>query len=530
MAVVDFFIKLIERIVGWMESIGKKYSKLSTLQQYLFLTLILALIIGLNLQAVAKSGDAIHKWAMIRAYVANGEFPLAPDHHMLRWGIMWPVIGLMKLFGDHIYLYYIFPIFSYITAGLLFYSLTRKIAKPEWSIWAFAIYAFCSEVINEGTQFLPVVPAFIFICLTLIFVVKAVEAKSGNESLWLFVAGLALIVAHGCKETSFYWAPGIFITLAFLPTQGYKIIKIKKFHITLGMLIFFLTCVGGLIAETLILNEIYGANFGRFELIQGSHFEHNKTVNSVSLFEYIFSIFRLQHWQGKFFDVIVRNVGLSFVLIGGVIALVKTQNIRLKFLTGAVLITFLCHCYLVIEVFPFTYPEQPIFRYITAVFVLGLFIYFYTLPTIWQWAKSGRIWGMLMLLFFNFVFLVSFFIAIGNERKNNTTVWQQEKICQLVKAAYIDDQPVGEIMKKRHLRPIDKYKAEPNKWATLYLRLLLDVDSAISSYDRKLEYTIVTKGDDEMAIIWLNRPAQAGDKPIILDEFQLVDNNKLSLP
>lgn len=529
--VIDIFVKSTELISGWLESAGKRYAKLSTFQQYLYLALFLLFFIGLNLQAVEQSGDAIHKWAMARIYAADGKFPIAPDHHILRWGIMWPVIGLLKLFGDNINVYYVLPIFSYVTAGLLFYALAKQVVKAEWAIWAVALYAFSAEIIHEGTQFLPIVPAFLFILITILCLIKAVEAKKIYEALWLFGAGFALSLAFSCKETSFYWAPGIFISLAFLPTQGYKLFQFKKLHLTLGMVVFFLTCVGGLLGETLVLNAIYGSSFGRIELIQKSHFVLNKIENSVSTFEYIFSIFRHHHWNGKFFWSVIRNFGFTFGMLGCGIVLFGSSSTKVKLVAGAVVGAFLCHCYLAIEFFPFTYPEKPFLRYLSAVFVTGLLIYYYTLPTLWKWAKSGRTWRMFIFLFCNIFFIVNSIIAVVNERKNCTTPITQKESMQLVQAAYKQNYPysVGVLTRYRNLKIINDSKAEYTKWVALYMRLYLNIDSARIARERTYDYSEAKLGDKNVVIIWLNHPPyHESDQPVILDEHHQVDYKQLT--
>ena len=98
----DFYKATELKIVNF----AHRFGSLRLRTQSLWILLFLLFVILCNLQFIAKGGDAIHKWFMVRLYLEHGTFfPIQPDHHLLRWGLMWPVIGVCKLLGASIYCY-----------------------------------------------------------------------------------------------------------------------------------------------------------------------------------------------------------------------------------------------------------------------------------------------------------------------------------------------------------------------------------------------------------------------------------------
>lgn len=500
------------------DALAGKFSARAVWVQYFWIALFLLLVILLNLQFIAKSGDAIHKWGMARVFVETGSFHRAPDHHLLRWGLMWPVIGLIKLLGDSVYVYYIYPIFCYIGGGLAFFALCRQVLSPKAAPAAVLLYALYPEIISEGTQFLPMGPAAGWIFLCLLFSVRAVDSKR-REALWMFGAGLMLVIAHGCKETSFYWAPGIFLFLAFAPTSGAKLLRAGKAHLTWGMLLFALTCIAGLLAETLILNRIYGCTLGRFELLRSGHLAGmTLSGTSTSLPNYFVSFLRTLHWHGKYFSSILKNFSLLMGIAGAVFLLWEEKSNRRRLLAVAFLGAFFCHSYIVFKLNPVSYPEKPHHRYFIAMIMVGLLVYACALPALWRTLIAGRSWRVAMFLAVNAVFVVNVIIYDINARINDGNVFQMERMRRAVSAALQDGTAIGVVTDKEDAEPDADGKTLPDKWGILYLRAFGNIQDVQDSAKRRCA---ISPYDRKRVIVWLTAPRPEA-KQLILKEYSIV--------
>jgi len=84
----------------------------------------------LTSQFIERSGDAIHKWGVLRCFVETGNwYPAVIDHHMLRWSINFPVLLIQKVFGTSPLVYYIFPVLVSIICGILIYKITARLGS-----------------------------------------------------------------------------------------------------------------------------------------------------------------------------------------------------------------------------------------------------------------------------------------------------------------------------------------------------------------------------------------------------------------
>lgn len=493
-------------------------------RQCLWIFLFLLILILCNLQFIAKSGDAIHKWFMIRIYLETGTFqPIQPDHHLLRWGLIWPVVALCKIFGSSIYVYYLYPVFCYCVCGILFFLLARQILSRETAPFAVLFYAFYPVIIHGGTQFLPMVPATMWILLTLLFTLRFIDSLQKN-CLWMIAAGVSLVFAYGCKETSFFWAPGIFLFLAFAPAKKYCF-GWGKIHLTWGMLFFFLVCVVGMGLETLIINSIYGCRWGRYELLLGSHLLGDTQVgNYATVWSYPFSFLRQLRWDGKYYTFIPQNLSIFMGCAGAFLLLLRQREmIHRHFLAVAFLGAYFCHCYVVFKLNPISYPERAIHRYLIALIAVGFLLFCAVLPEVKKWCCAGRKWRWGLIAILSSLWFLTIVIYDINARINDGNLFQLERMRQVVPEALKNGDAVGVVTERKKVEPDAAGRVLPDKWGLLHLRCWGEVPMFFDILKNRCEFTPY---DSKRVIVWLTLPGN-GKKEILLDQFSIIDRKTM---
>ena len=510
--IVYYYEKLVMRI----SIAANRFGKLPAGLQCSWVLVFLLIVIVCNLQFIAKSGDAIHKWFLIRVFLENGTFlPLQPDHHLLRWGLIWPVIAFCKLLGYSIYLFYLYPILCYCAGGVVLFLLARQILSVTMASITVLLYAFYPVIIHEGTQFLPMVPATVWILLTLLVTLRFIDGKQ-RKSWLMAVAGICLTIAYGCKETSFFWAPGIFLFLAFAPTEKYCF-KWKKIHLTPGMLLFFFTCIAGIGLETLVLNEIYDCRLGRYELLCHTHLIVENQSEYPSVLEYLFSFLRQFRWDGKYYSFIPQNLSIMLGCIAAFV-LIYRGDVRRRFLAVAFLGAYLCHCYIIFNIHPISYPERVIHRYLIAVISVGILLFCAALPTLADWCRNGRKWRWALLLTAISLWILTSAIYTVNSRLNDGNLFQLERMRQVVPEALKNGDAVGVITERKKVELDATGRVLPDKWGLLHLRCWGEVPMFFDILKNRCEFTPY---DSKRVIVWLTLPGN-GKKEIVLDQFSII--------
>ncbi len=506
-----------EKLVMRVSIAADQFGKLPVGRQCLWVFLFLLFVIVCNLQFIAKSGDAIHKWFLIRVFLENGTFlPLQPDHHLLRWGLIWPAVAFCKLFGYSIYLYYLYPILCYCAGGLVLFLLARRILSAAMAPLVVLLYAFYPVIIHEGTQFLPMVPATVWILLTLLVTLRFIDGKQ-RQSWLMAVAGGCLVIAYGCKETSFFWAPGIFLFLAFAPAEKYCF-RWKKVHLTPGMLLFFFCCIAGIGLETLILNGIYGCRLGRYELLCHTHLIVENQPEAPSVLEYLFSFLRQFRWDGKYYSFIPQNLSVALGCIAAFV-LICHGDLRRRFLAVAFLGAYLCHCYIIFNIHPIVYPERVIHRYLIAVISVGMLLFCAALPILANWCRNGRKWRWALLLTAILLWILTSAIYTVNARLDDGNLFQLERMRQVVPAALRDGDAVGVVTERKKAEPNADGRVFPDKWGLLHLRCWGEVQMFFNIGEKGC---VFTPYDSKRVVVWLTPPGN-NRKEIILDQFSIVD-------
>lgn len=316
----------------------------------------------LTLHFIEKSGDAVWKWRFLRFYAETGVwFPPAPDHHQGRWAINLPVYGLMELFGTGVWVYYVFPLFTSLATGLLLYYLGRKLKNQAAGAAAFVLALLFPLIVRESTQFLPMLPAAMFVLAALALTIRHFESPK-----WYFLplAGLLVGLAYGCKVTSMYWAAAIGLFLVFFDTGRKPLFRIGPVRVGSDALLFSAGVLGLLAVETLLLNRFFGVRFGQLQMIAGAHLANRQNPEYLNLAGYLCSFVRPLDVSGKYFDflptllVIAGGMGSAILLL-----LEKPPRVAVRFVAFAFIAVYVFHSYVVYKVFPFLHPEKAHGRY-----------------------------------------------------------------------------------------------------------------------------------------------------------------------
>lgn len=323
----------------------------------------------LTLPMFETSGDAAWKWRFLRYFYATGIwFPHTPEHHQGRWAQNIPVYWLMELFdSSDPWIGAVVPVLSGFVVLLLVWKIARLFTTQAAALAAVFITAGNPVFINESAQLLPSMGSTMYILLTLYLFLLYI--KSPAKWFLPLAAGLTMGLAWGCKVTSVYWALGIGIFLLINQTGGKNIAAFKKIRIGWDVVLFTAGFLLIFIPETLIINHCFDLTLGRIGML-GGHHGNNPRLVQFNLIEYIFApLVIFLNLSGKF---IRSGVMASLFLLAVTPAVIKIRSKKIspeeKFLLFVMFAALICHCYMVVKVFPFKHPERPLVRYFLALY------------------------------------------------------------------------------------------------------------------------------------------------------------------
>ena len=413
--ITDKYSASIKKISAWLDSMPE--SKL-----LLLLFLVSIILVFVTSQFIEKSGDAVYKWGILRYYVDFGKwYPVQVDHHQGRWAINIPVIGLMKIFGTSALVYYVFPFITGIIGSMLIYSVTSKLGTRLAGTAAFLIFAIFPLTTRESTQFLPMLPATMFILAAFYFILKWLDKK---QLFYILLAGIMVILAYGCKVTSLYWALAFALFIAIYGPDKKTYFSLLKIKIGPALILFSLTILGGLLIETLLINHFCGLSYGRMQVIAGSHLHNRVDPQYCNFFVWLFSFLRPLSLRGKYFESIPCFFIFTLGMVSAVLCLLK-GNINKKFLSFSLITVYLLHCYIVYRIFPFLHPEKPHSRYFMVV-AAGCIIMYCVSRKEWNELIWNKISNIQLAQFLKtalcMAWLITSLIYVGNSWLRNGTI------------------------------------------------------------------------------------------------------------
>ncbi|HVY87578.1 MAG TPA: glycosyltransferase family 39 protein [Hyphomonadaceae bacterium] len=187
-----------------------------------------------------ENGDIELKWQVIKAW-ADGQFPAFPEnHHNMRWGMTFPAVIWVRLFGDGAlnYLLINHVVFALTSAGL--YNLVRSLTTPLVAAIAFMVWLINPMAHDIPGNLMPEVWTMAYFVAALILLRGA---YAENSRLKYAGAIFMLFLCYGAKETNIFFMPGLGL---------YELIRRRWTNVGIMIAVF----GGGLIVETLTVNAV----------------------------------------------------------------------------------------------------------------------------------------------------------------------------------------------------------------------------------------------------------------------------------
>ncbi|MBN1141563.1 MAG: glycosyltransferase family 39 protein [Deltaproteobacteria bacterium] len=316
------------------------------------------------LEFIEKSGDSVWKWSFLRYFHETGIwYPLFPDHHQGRWAQNLPVLGLMKIFGAHPWVYYILPLVTAFGVSLLCYWIARQLGDRFAGVLAFLLPMFFVHTVNESNQLLPLLPAAFWL---LAAVALCFRYFSSGKHLWLFfVAGIFLGFSWGCKVTAAYWCVAIGLFLLFSNLPGKNLFRVWKIRVGWDVILLTLGFFSIFIPETVLLNHFFGVKAGRLSMLFTKHLGGPTSEEVLpSILEYLFSFQLPFKPQGKGISFLPKMIFLTTGIPILVLWLKKNNGLIFhRFFAFIFFVAYLLHSYVIVGIDPIRYPERPLGRY-----------------------------------------------------------------------------------------------------------------------------------------------------------------------
>lgn len=451
---------------------------------------------AVTLNFVEKSGDAVWKWGFLRYYAITQQwYPLHPDHHQGRWGITMPVLGLIELFGDGYWVYYIYPLLTALGTGILLFLIVRKLFSQAAATCAFLLCMLFPLVVRESTQFLPMLPATFYVLFAVWLLL--LHMKKG-ALVPVFFSGILVGISYGCKFTSLFWGAAFLLFLSLHPSEKKCFFRIGKIHFGPAIVLFGLGLIIVLGIETVLLNHFFGTTFGRPEMILGSHLSNRPSPQYLSLPEYLLSFLRPLYIKGKYFDFLpqIMLFGLSLPLS---VWLYRRGDKEQRLVAFSFIAVYLLHCYVVYKVFPFLHPERPHGRYFLMLAVFAMMI----VTGCWKGAGeelkrrfSAKTVILVQILFIG-VLLLLMLLRAGNQISHGEHLFALLSTERKVAAARIEMLPVLSRINDAKEFLAGKITDTDYKYGDLWTKFLGPIELVPSYGERFFPYR------DESGHLWL---------------------------
>jgi hypothetical protein len=152
-----------------------------------------------------ENGDIELKWWPIKAW-ANFDFPdFPPNHHNMRWGITFPAVLFVRLFGEGAFVYLMVTHVVYALTTAFLYALTRMLTTPLVAALMLGLWLINPVAHDLPSNLMPEVYSMIYPAVALLLVRNAYA----TESRWSFAwAVVMMFFAYGAKETNIFFMPG----------------------------------------------------------------------------------------------------------------------------------------------------------------------------------------------------------------------------------------------------------------------------------------------------------------------------------
>lgn len=226
------------------------------------LALISVMLVSTN---IWENGDIELKWWPIKAW-ANFEFPdFPPNHHNMRWGITFPALLFVRLFGEGAFVYLMVTHVVFALTTAILYALTRMLTTPLVAALMLGIWLINPVARELPSNLMPEVYSMIYPAAALLLVRNAYATGSRWSFAWAVVM---MFFAYGAKETNIFFMPGWGL---------YELIRRKWLNVALIVGVFG-AC---LLVETVVVNLLLSDShlvLGRPQaILQAGHLDEMST-------------------------------------------------------------------------------------------------------------------------------------------------------------------------------------------------------------------------------------------------------------
>lgn len=274
------------------------------------------------------------------------------SHHNMRWSIMLPLWGLLKLFGTQPALYYVLPILASSIGAVFIYLIGRQLHSEKLGICAAVLTILFPQMAQSGSQLWPSVFQFTFAAISCWAIL---QWHANKATSLLFCAALFYFLAWGARTSTVYYFPGL-LFLVWYPGKNYRAAFLFGLFVAL--------LVAG---EWLFFYFDSGNPMGRIGLIKRAAVN---SVATVPLKDYLLNPLNLTKLRGLL-PIFILTVVAS-------ISLLKSRDERIRALSAFHLIFLFFFLYMVSGFSPIRLAQPTGSRYWCAIAPFGL-----TLLLIW---------------------------------------------------------------------------------------------------------------------------------------------------
>ena len=297
------------------------------------------------------------------------------SHHNMRWTIIVPLWGLMKLFGTNPVLYYVIPILVSSVGTIFLFLIGKRLHSVGLGLCAALLTILFPQMAETGSQLWPSVFQFTFAAASCWAILAWHE--SGNRAQLIF-ASLCFFCAWGARTSAVYFFPGL-VAMVWWPRKDYRAAFL--FCLLVG------ACIAG---EWLFFWLDSGNPWGRIGLIKVAAV---RDVETISMKDYLLNPLKLTKLRGLMPIFILSAIAT--------VSLLRSRDRRLGAFAFFHLVFLFLFLYMVSGLSPIRLAQPIGTRYWCAGAPFGL-----TIILIWlfnikgTWPKTGL--TLIVILFLAF--------------------------------------------------------------------------------------------------------------------------------
>ncbi|MFW5808714.1 MAG: glycosyltransferase family 39 protein, partial [Spirochaetota bacterium] len=223
----------------------------------------------LTLEIIEDSGDGMYYWRAAQQLSLGLPYG-ALDHWKTRFGLILPVLGIIRLFGSHPAVYYILPITMALIQSALLYRLVYELYGRSAGLVSVALLVLYPEMIRASSQLLPGIFSGTWVLASLFFMHRSVRSERGGI-LYLAASALMMFIAYETKITNLFYAPGAAVFL-LVSTRSFK-----------APVIWSSALLGLFIIECILYHHFTGDVLARAHAIAGEHLE-SRSLRSIPFY------------------------------------------------------------------------------------------------------------------------------------------------------------------------------------------------------------------------------------------------------